>query len=204
MFFMLGGNLTHTDHSGVAMMSTSECITLMEEMVAQGGDLAIHPLAILVPYTDKEALDQLEAPPIVHKFRPQHLLELLINVGEYQDTRRPNAIMYLLGHEAISYNNPIPTHDFGDQYLVQQVSAQIYDDDVQKELCIKLRKDPHSYITTAFGAAKLDKTRTAIRTQNSVAILAQAILAQAMLVRVTQLLLGYSSLTRVVDRVGSL
>ena len=107
------------------MMSTSAGIKLMEEVVAQGGDLAIHPLAILIPCTDKGALDQLEALPIVHKFRPQHIVELPANIGEHQDTRRPNAIMYQLGHEAISYNNPIPTHRFGDQYLVQQLSAQI-------------------------------------------------------------------------------
>ena len=112
---VLDGNLTHTDHSGVAMMSTSSGIRLMEEMVAQGGDLALHHLAIILPCTDKEACDRLGALPIVHKFRPLHIVELPVNVGTHQDTRRPNAIMYQLGHEAISYNNLTPTHDSGDK-----------------------------------------------------------------------------------------
>ena len=91
------------------MMSAGAGIKIMEEMVAQGGALTTQPLAILIPSTDKGALDNLDAHGILHKFRPQLIKELPIDVGEHQDTRRPDAIMYQLGHEAISYNNPVPT-----------------------------------------------------------------------------------------------
>ena len=67
--------------------------------------------------------------------------------------------MLQLGHEAISYHNPIPVHDYGDKYLVQQLSAQIYEDDVPKELFARLQKEPHAYITSAIGADKLDKDK---------------------------------------------
>ena len=70
---ILDGNIAHTDHTGVAMMSAGAGIKLLEEIVAQGGDLTIQPLAILIPCTDKDALDRNDALGIVHKFRPQHI-----------------------------------------------------------------------------------------------------------------------------------
>ena len=142
------------------MMSTNLGVNLMEKMVAQGGELAMQLLAIILPCTDKEALDRLDALPIIHKFRPLPIIELPVVVGIHQDTRRPNAIMFQLGHESISYHNPTPTHDFGDKFLVQRLPAQINEDGTPSELCKKLQKDPHAYITAAIGADRLDQTRT--------------------------------------------
>ena len=65
---VIDGNHIHIDLTGVAMMSKN--LGIMEEMVAQGGQFAMQPLAIILPNTNKEALDRLDALPILHKFRP--------------------------------------------------------------------------------------------------------------------------------------
>ena len=93
----------HLGLTGVAMMSTNKGIQFMEEVVAQGGQLARMPLAIIIPNTNKEALDRLDALPILHKFRPIPITELPMTISEtQQDTRRPDAIMFQLGNDAIS------------------------------------------------------------------------------------------------------
>ena len=68
--------------------------------------------------------------------------------------------MFQLRHEDITYQDPTPTHDFGDKFLVQTLSVQIYEDDIPANPSKKLQKDPHTYVTSAIGADELDDKRT--------------------------------------------
>ena len=70
----------HLGLTGVALMSLNKGVQFMEEVVSQGGHLAKMPLAIILPNTDKEALDRLDALPIFHKFCPIPITELPITI----------------------------------------------------------------------------------------------------------------------------
>ena len=105
--------------TGVKMMSIIAGIKLLEGFMAQGGELGDQPLAILVPPTDKEALDRLDALQLSQRFRPLTITELPIKYDTRGDTRRPTAIMFQLGDEDIAYYDNTTAYDFQDKFLAK-------------------------------------------------------------------------------------
>ena len=143
--------------TGVALMSANQAQNLLREIGNQ--ELANQPLAILIPPTDWDFFDRLEALPFTRKFRPTTIKELPTKKQLTDNSRCGNATMLQLGKEDISYDNPTIIHDLGVSHIVQRLSAQISADKVPSAVFKKLKDDPHDYIIKAIGADKLQPKR---------------------------------------------